>query len=270
MFGDAGAFHYDLLEGLYDEAERRNYSLILGALTRERDEARVVRSVQGFRLDGMIMLGPATSTPLLAGKLPLAVIGWEVDDPMVDYIRTSDETGMALAVNHLADLGHRRIAHIDGGTGVIAQARRDAYVAAMKTRRLSRHVRVLAGGETLFDGTRAVQAMLKDRRLPPTAIVAFNDDTAIGALTVLQDNGIRVPGEIAITGYDDGIEALASPVPLTSVAQRPHELARQAVKRVIARATGRPVTARSILLEPTLVIRQSTVGGPASSAPRHA
>jgi DNA-binding LacI/PurR family transcriptional regulator len=260
MFGAAGSFHFDLLEGLYDEAERRNYSLILGALTKDRDEKRVVRSVQGFRLDGMILLGPASTSPLLAGTLPLAVIGWEVDHNMVDVVRTSDVTGMALAVNHLAELGRKRIAHLDGGSGLIAASRREAYQVAMAERGLARYIRVLPGGETPLDGARATQTMLRGRARLPEAIVSYNDDTAIGALTVLLDNGIRVPGDVAVTGYDNGIEASESPVGLTSVAQRPHELARLAVQRVVARATGRQAGARSIVLEPELVVRESTVG----------
>ncbi len=66
------------------------------------------------------MLGPPTPKPLLAGKVPIVVLGWQVDDPAVDVVRTSDEHGMAQAVDHLVGLGHHRIAHIDGGASVIA------------------------------------------------------------------------------------------------------------------------------------------------------
>ena len=73
------------------------------------------------------MLGPPTPRPLLTGKVPIAVVGWHVDDPAVDVVRASDERGMALAVDHLVGLGHHRIAHIDGGATVIAAARREGY-----------------------------------------------------------------------------------------------------------------------------------------------
>ena len=121
-----GTFHFDLLEGLYAAAEQHGYSLIVTALTKGRDERQAAQSLIDFRFDALIMLGPPTPEPLLAGRVPLVVVGWHVDHPAVDVVRTSDEHGMALAVDHLAGLGHRGIAHLDGGASVIAASRREA------------------------------------------------------------------------------------------------------------------------------------------------
>ena len=132
MFGvSIGTFQFDLLEGLYAAAETHGHSLILTPVTRGRDEHQAAQSLHDFGFDALIMLGPPTPKPLLTGKVPIAVVGWHVDDPAVDVVRTSDEHGMAQAVNHLVGLGHRRIAHIDGGTSVIAAARREGYEKAM-------------------------------------------------------------------------------------------------------------------------------------------
>ena len=67
----------------------------------------------------------------------MVVVGWHVDDPAVDVVRTSDEHGMAQAVDHLVGLGHRRIAHIDGGDSVIAVSRREGYAKAMQAHGLA-------------------------------------------------------------------------------------------------------------------------------------
>ena len=116
MFGvDIGVFQFDLLEGLYAAAEEHGHSLVLTPLTRGRDEHAAAQSLDDFRFDALIMLGPTTGMPLLAGRVPLVVVGWHVDHPAVDVVRTSDEHGMSLAVDHLVELGHRRIAHLDGG-----------------------------------------------------------------------------------------------------------------------------------------------------------
>ncbi|HEU5486414.1 MAG TPA: LacI family DNA-binding transcriptional regulator, partial [Microlunatus sp.] len=132
MFGvGVGAFHFDLLEGLYNAAEEHDHNLILSAVTRGRDEAAAVESLQDFRFDGLVMLGPPTSRPLLSGRMPVVVVGWHVDHPHVDVVRTSDEVGMVQAVDHLAGQGHRRIAHIDGGDTLIGRSRRTAFEAAM-------------------------------------------------------------------------------------------------------------------------------------------
>jgi DNA-binding LacI/PurR family transcriptional regulator len=258
MYGvGVGVFHFDLLEGLYVAAENRGYNLVLSPVSRGRGEARAARSLQDFRFDALIMLGPSTAQPLLAGRLPIVVIGWHVDHPDVDVVRTSDEHGMADAVGHLVALGHRRIAHIDGGDTVIADARRAGYVAAMDANGLVDQTRVVQGGQTQLDGQRAARRLIDDGE-PPTAVVAYNDDTAVAAMGLLAQRGIAVPGRISVIGWDDSEAAALSPVPLTSVAQRPDELARLAVERAVERVEQRPVGRREIVLEPELRVRDST------------
>ncbi len=70
VFGMAGTFHFDVLDGLYTAAEARGYELILSALTQSRGEARAVQSLQDFRLDALVMIGPDIEKPMLAGKSP--------------------------------------------------------------------------------------------------------------------------------------------------------------------------------------------------------
>ena len=94
MFGvTVGAFHFELLDGLFAAAESHGHNLIISPLTKSRDEDTAARSLQGFRFDALIMLSPPTSHPLLAGRIPLAVVGWHVDHPQVDVVRTDDERG---------------------------------------------------------------------------------------------------------------------------------------------------------------------------------
>jgi len=259
MFGvDVGTFHFDLLEGLYAAAEEHGHSLILTALTTGRDERRAAQSLQDFRFDALIMLGPPTPKPLLTGKVPIVVVGWHVDHPAVDVVRTSDEHGMALAVTHLVSLGHRRIAHIDGGTNLIAAARREGYAKAMQAHGLGSYIRIVTGGQTQLDGQRAARVLLQEEEVP-TGLVAFNDDTAVAAMGVLAQQGIDVPSQLSIIGWDDSEAAALSPVGLTSIAQEPFEMARLAVERIVARIEGRKVEGHEIVLEPQLRVRSSTV-----------
>jgi DNA-binding LacI/PurR family transcriptional regulator len=258
MFGvGVGQFQFDLLEGLYASAEQQRLVLILSALTTGRGERQAAESLQDFRFDALIMLGPPTPKPLLAGKVPIVVLGWQVDDPAVDVVRTSDEHGMALAVDHLLDLGHRRIAHIDGGDSVIATSRRDGYAKAMRARGLAAEIRVIPGGQSQLDGQRAARILMADGDLP-TAIVAYNDDTAVAAMGLLAQQGIDVPGHLSIVGWDDSEAAALSPVGLTSVAQQPAEMSRLAVERIVARIQQRRVEGHQIVLEPELIVRSST------------
>ncbi|MGA8996137.1 MAG: LacI family DNA-binding transcriptional regulator [Nocardioidaceae bacterium] len=269
MFGVAGSFHLDLIEGLYEAAELRRYGLLLSALTRSRDERRAVESLQDFGFDAIVMLGPPVPQPLMAGRLPLVAVGWQVDHEEVDVVRTSDKVGMRLAVDHLAGLGHRRIAHLDGGPSPISRSRRDAYVAAMRARGLGGEVRVLAGGQTQLDGQLAARRLLDQPDLP-SALVTFNDDTAVATTSVLAGRGIEVPSRVSIVGWDDSDVARLAHVDLTSVAQHPLEMARLAVDRVVDRLDRVPVGDREIVLEPTLTIRSSTAPPPATAGTRPA
>jgi DNA-binding LacI/PurR family transcriptional regulator len=263
MFGlEVGVFQFDLLDGLYAAGERHGHGLILAPLTRGRDEHKAAQSLHDFRFDALIMLGPPTAEPLLAGTVPVLVVGWHVDRPDVDVVRTSDERGMAQVVEHLVSLGHRRIAHIDGGDTLIAQARRSGYAKAMRAHRLSAEMRVISGGQSQLDGQRAARALFAEDDLP-TAVVCYNDDTAVAAMGVFAQQGIDVPGRVSITGWDDSEAAALSPVGLTSVAQSPNTLARLAVERIVARIEGRDVDGHEIVLEPELRVRSS------SSQPHH-
>jgi DNA-binding LacI/PurR family transcriptional regulator len=232
MFGvSVGVFQFDLLEGLYAAAEDSGHSLILTAMSKGRDERRAAESLHDFRFGGLIMLGPPSPIPLLAGKVPIVTVGWHVDHPAVDVVRTSDEHGMSLAVRHLAQLGHRHIAHIDGGDTLIAAARREGYARAMQDHGLGAHLRVVRGGQSQFDGQRAAYRLINEGALP-TALIAYNDDTAVAVMGLLAQQGIDVPGQLSVVGWDDSEMAALSTVALTSVAQSPAEMARRAVERM--------------------------------------
>jgi DNA-binding LacI/PurR family transcriptional regulator len=262
LFGKAGRFHFDLIDGLYTAAEERGRDLVLSALTDSRDEQRALQSLQDFHFDALVMLGPPVATPRMAGRMPLVVMGWHVDHPDVDIVRTSDDHGMALAVEHLVGLGHRRIAHIEGGSGAIATSRREGYLRAMRGHGLQDEIRVVpCAGEDQLDGQRAARALLDDPAELPSALVAFNDDIAAAVLTVLAQQDIEVPRDVSIIGFDDGPLARSAGLDLTSVQQRPQEMGRLAVERIVARTDGAEVASREIVLDPVLRIRSST--GPA-------
>jgi DNA-binding LacI/PurR family transcriptional regulator len=262
LFGRAGRFHFEMIDGLYLAAEEQGWDLVLSALTASRDEKRALESLHDFRFDALVMLGPPVPEPLLAGRTPVVVVGWHVDHPDVDIVRTSDEHGMALAVQHLVDLGHRQIAHFEGGDGLVAIARRDAYIHAMRACGLEDEVRIIpCRGEDQLDGQRAARAMVEDASHLPTAIVAFNDDIAAASMSVLAQHGLAVPQDISVIGFDDSVLARSPGVDLTSVRQDPQEMARLAVARVVARCDGSEVADREIVLETDLIVRGTT--GPA-------
>ena len=257
VFGMAGTFHFDVLDGLYTAAEARGYELILSALTHGRGEARAVQSLQDFRLDALIMIGPDTEKPLLAGKVPLVTVGWCVDDPTVDAVRTSDSAGMKLAVDHLVERGHRHIVHVDGGEGAVSSSRRDGFLDAMNAHGLKAEATVLTGGLTRLEGYTAARTMLDDPRLP-TAVIGFNDEVAVSVLEALIHAGKRVPQDVSVIGWDNSLASKLPHTRLTTVSQDPPQIAKLAIDRAIARVEGAAVGERDVVLEPSLMVRATT------------
>ncbi|HEY0508129.1 MAG TPA: LacI family DNA-binding transcriptional regulator [Blastococcus sp.] len=265
VFGMSGRFHLELLDGLYVAAENAGYELILSALTPSRDERRAVETLLDFRCEAVILVQPGADAPVLARRLPVVVIGWEVADQSVDVIRTSDAEGMRLAVDHLADLGHRRIVHVDGGVGPVATSRGRAYRAAMCRRDLDQHVRVVDGGINQEDGTAAARLLLDQRSLP-SAVIAYNDDVAAGLFETLSRAGVGIPDDVSIVGWDDSSLSHLPHLELTTVRQDAGEMTRLAVERCAARLTDDAVPDRDLVLSPTLIMRSST-RGPAGAGP---
>ena len=251
------AFHAELVDGLYAAAEGAGYELVLSGLTPSRDDRRALETILDFRCEALILLAPEHAVPSLAGRLPVVVVGWRVRAASVDVVRTSDDQGLRQAVDHLVGLGHRDIVHIDGGRGPVSAARRRGYRTAMRRHGLAGRIRVIPGGHTEEAGATAARLLLQSRPLP-TAVVTFNDDSALGLLDSLIRAGVGVPDDVSIVGYDDSWPSRLSNINLTTVGQDARQMAALAVDRAIARLDGQAPAEREIVLPPYLVLRSTT------------
>jgi len=262
VFGVQHAFHGDLLDGLYLAADRLAYELALSAVTPGRDEQRAVGGLLQDRCEALVLLGPQAPTAHLAGlaaRLPVVVVARPVRDRTVDVVRTDDAAGLGQAVDHLAGLGHRRVAHVDGGRAPGAAERRRGYTGALHRHGLGRHALIVPGGPSEDDGADAARALLDlpaDRR--PTAVTVFNDRCATGVLDVLRGAGVAVPGAMSVVGFDDSRLARLSHVDLTTIAQDAATLTELAVTRAVARIEGTAGGEREQVVAPRLIVRGTT------------
>lgn len=260
VFGVQHAFHGDLVAALYRAAAPAGYQLTLSAVTADRNETTAVGDLLGDRCEALILLGPRTSTAglaRLATTVPVVAVARAVRHPDIDVVRTADADGLSQAVDHLVGLGHRRIAHIDGGRAPGAAERRHGYRDAMTRHGLADQIRVYSGGLTEDDGATAARTMLREGR--PTAVTVFNDRSATGVLDILRSHGLSVPGDISVVGYDDSHIARISFIDLTTVAQDVERLAGLTVERAVQRATGTHRTGpREQIATPHLVLRSTT------------
>ncbi|WP_330302188.1 MULTISPECIES: LacI family DNA-binding transcriptional regulator [unclassified Streptomyces] len=269
QFGLQQPFHTDLVEFLYAAAEPVGYQIALSAVAPSRSERQAVEALLGDRCEALILLGPqapAARLAELAAQLPVVSVARRLRPPAagVDVVRTADDEGARQAVDHLVALGHRDIAHIDGGRAPGAADRRRGYRTAMNRHGLADRVQVLPGGLTEEDGAAAARDLL-DAGLASTAVLAFNDRCATGVLDTFLRAGVPVPGRISVVGFDDSRLARLSHVDLTTVGQDISRLAQLAVGRAVARLEGEAgsgAPGQEIVVEPHLVTRGTTAAPP--------
>jgi len=254
-------FYAEIMDGIEEVADELDYRLLFGTSGRRAGgEERAIETFFELRADGVIMVGPRLPSRRIvaaASSVPVAVVARDVRSPLIDTVRNNERVGAELVVSHLADLGHRRIAHIDGGGGAGASARRAAYERAMRNIGLGAEVRVIPGDYTDAAGVRAATEILASGDLP-TAIFAANDVAAAGARERLEDDGVRIPEDVSIVGCDNIMIAALHHISLTTLHQPRPEMGRMAVRALVERLEGKRTTPIRHLLAPSLVVRTST------------
>jgi DNA-binding LacI/PurR family transcriptional regulator len=221
-----------------------------------------VRAFGEMCVDGAILVGSLRKTQALLGLMnqvpTVMMLGsrpWP--EARADALVTDDAAGIALAMSHLRGLGHERIAHIGVSGEEVGDARRAAYESAMRADGLDAQIAVEVADKSEDGGFRAAVRLLT-RKNRPTAIVAYNDMTAIGALSAAKDLGIDVPGACSITGYDNMDIARTRAISLTTIDQATLGVGQRAVAMLMERMRA-PGNASAIeLVDPTLVARLTT------------
>lgn len=247
-------FHAELLEDLHVEAARHGFDVVVGPLSRVRTELQTALSLVDQRCEALILLGPAirrAEIADLARHTPVVLVGRQLAGAGASVVRAADDRGVAMAVGHLAGLGHRAIGFVDGPPGPIATLRRRGFRQAMARLVGDRDPHIVPGGATEEAGIAAPIGT-------STAVVTFNDRCALGVMDQLRAAGRRVPEDVSVVGFDDSPVARLRTISLTSVSQSPEAMARAAVDAATARTEGDVSVVRDVVLEPRLVVRATT------------
>ncbi|QOT15382.1 LacI family DNA-binding transcriptional regulator [Paenarthrobacter sp. YJN-5] len=258
-------FHADVVQWLYESAAGRGYTVMLGALAENISASRAAETLLSARCDGIILIDPESTMDeeaiSVVSQVPTVAIGHMQAREGTDLVQASGAEGIAQAMGHLVSLGHRRIVHVSGGASLAGLERSVAYMNSMERLGLAEEARVIEGDGSDLAGVLAARTLLESEL--PTAVLTYNDTTAVGLLFELLRAGVSVPADVSVVGYDDSHVASLPHIGLTSIAQGSRRLAAAAVERMDHRLNdiGSPITPTfpSIdVLTPHLVVRSST------------
>jgi LacI family transcriptional regulator len=205
-----------------------------------------------------------------AVDLPVVAIDpWQDRSPHWITIGSTNWTGAKSATEHLLELGHRRIGWLGGPRGNEASAERlHGYTAALQSAGIPLDESIRRHGDFEFEFGRLSAIELLERRDRPTALVAANDEIAIGAIDGARALGLSIPEDVSITGFDDTPQASWSTPKLTSVRQPLADMGRMAVSMITETVRGAAPESRQLQLVTRLIVRESTAPPSASdSAP---
>jgi LacI family transcriptional regulator len=237
-----------------------DYSLMLTFGSRGEHFEKRLRAIAG-KADGLLMAEEVLDRGdlrALAAQLPVVVIAGSSDQAITDVYRSDNTSGMTALTRHLTGHhGYQRLCFVAGPKDAPdAQARYSAFEQAVASSPGSSIDQVIHGDFSEDSGIAAAKILL-GRTALPQAVACANDQMAIGVLRELQRAGIRVPADVAVTGFDDVYPSRVIDPPLTTVSQPFNELGGRAAGRLLARIDD-PALARVTEVLPTqLVIRTS-------------
>jgi len=265
----ANPYFPKIVRAVEDAALERGHAVLLcdGADDPSREETYLDLLIER-RVDGIVIASSGLEERyrewLVRRPVPVVLVNCTARGAALPAILSDNRAGGRLAAEHVLDLGHRRIGHISAPSRNAAAGERLAGIRDA-IRGVPEAELALVDGDGTVEGGEEATRLLLDRRPDPTAILCYNDLTAIGVVRALRERGRRVPADVSVVGYDDiPFSAWLEPA-LTTIAQDTSEMGRWAVERLVERIAGRepePGADGVVLLPVQLRIRASTAPPP--------
>jgi DNA-binding LacI/PurR family transcriptional regulator len=269
-------FFSDIMAGVNAALERTQYQMLLGVShLAEPNEKALIDNMIDRQMDGIVVIGPrmpASEIREFAARVPTVLIAYHPDkDENFDTVNNDDRYGAELVVQHLVAAGYKQIAYLSqrmhGANleAMVTVKRAAGYEAAMKAAGLGKHIRVVEAVQTSRETQAEARHLLLSRNRPE-AIFCWTDFIALEVLSVARELGLKVPGDLAIVGYDNTSYCDLAQNALTSIDQSGQVLGLQAARLLVERIGGR-TTAEHFVVTPRLVSRASSMPRDRRSTP---
>jgi len=257
-------FFAGVARGIQDAADVASYNVFLCNTDEDTErESRAIRSLEAQRVDGLILCSPRLSEQELHNLAdryqPLVLANRRIDHPRTGCVLVDDAEGAQEAVEYLLRLGHRSIGLLTGPElSHSGQERTKGYLRAMRTHNIDPSPLWRAPCAPQVEGGEAATTHLLRKTPTLTALLAYNDLVAIGALRACAELGLHVPGDLAIIGCDDDpLAALVSPA-LTTIHIPVYNMGQQAMELLLNMMDQASSLPTPVVLSPHLVIRDSS------------
>lgn len=259
----------EVFRGIEDSAQSSGYHVLLGNGSYDAGQtAGRVREMMRLKIAGIITAPPfmLESSPLPSfwreikrAGFPLVMLNRELIPPKFHQVTIDNKGGIRLAMEHLASLGHRRVAYITGSVDVIPIRQRYEAFREFCSKynfdtdaQLVEHCELSAQGG--YDGCARLWAQLKKK---PTAIMVFSDAPSLGVMRFLGEKNIRIPQDVSVLGFDGTDTSEFSQISLSTIATPLFEMGRQAFRLLEEKMEHPQSSPRSIVLPVQLIVRES-------------
>ena len=266
----SGPFYSTVIRGVEQESGRHDHNVLIYGTHGKQSSGRYLRTLSS-KVDGLIIMARSIDEDSLWSLekqgVPFVLLGHSNGQIPCSTISVNNEAGAYEAAAHLLEHGHQRIGIITGPeNSPDNRGRLQGYEKALLDAAISLQQNMVLPGDFTYEGGQVAIHKLLDSNPRPTAVLAANDEMAIGAIHAAQQRGLRVPGDLAVIGFDDiQMSALTHPS-LTTIHQPMQLLGEAAVTLLFDRLQASNGLTRHEVLDTKLVVRQSC-GCPIRSNP---
>lgn len=254
-----------IIRGAQDFLENTGITALIASADNNKNyERKAIEQMRSRLVDGLIIGTARRQDPIveecLNSQIPLVLINRITENLEVNAVLNDDHLGIRDALDHLIHLGHKNIVHIAGPQDTsTGHDRYLAFLNSLNSFNIEAPNKLIAFAEkfTADEGYRTLTQIIHSGA-PFTAVVAANDELALGCLDALTNAGLTCPDDISVIGYNDMIMLDRISPPLTTVQIQHYEIGEIAAKTLTEAISNRSIPTKKIILHPKLIIRGST------------